>query len=560
MAGCLKPISEHLPASCGRGSNEAPAPALIPWTGGREGLEPRLLLTFGAHTRSRGAAPKAPIWNRDLPGVRPFLGPCSAIAGNRGLNVEIKSLQDRYLSYYAAMASAAAEEIVPGGARNWLARPLEDRSAERRSEDSLDPFLTALREFPLLSPARVKHLAEEIREGERLFRESLYRIPGAAVMLVEDWNERRRSGRVTGLLSHHYRDRPDESWTDLIDEKLEHLERLVSQLAGHRAAAPRPRSRVISEIREVMASAEILFEVLQEIARELRTHLDADGLAAVSCRGRELGLDAPASRAALRRAELSLARRDEARKTMASHNLRLVVHVAKRYRGPGVPFSDLIQDGCIGLMRAVDKFDPSLGYRFSTYAVWWIEQAVIRAIQANSRTVRVPSHIYDAQLQLRDSERQLRLRVGEPNRDELAATLDLSEEQIELAFSSQKPIRSLEKPADDSDGLSIAERLSDPNAADPDDRLDLAKLQETLASGLDGLEPRERKVLSWRFGLGGVGELTLQEIGTRLGISRERVRQIQNRALEKLRGQNRINELRGALSENSPSQTRRRAI
>ena len=184
-------------------------------------------------------------------------------------------------------------------------------------------------------------------------------------------------------------------------------------------------------------------------------------------RKRQLGLDARA-RGALRRSEAALAARDRARGTLASHNLRLVVHVAKRFRGRGGAFADLIQEGSVGLLRAVEKFDASLGFRLSTYAVWWIEQAVIRAIQNSSRTVRVPSHLYEAPLRLRDAQSRLRAQMAAPGRGDLAADLDLPEAELEVVLGTLKPISSLDAPLDDADLMPLGERLSEPDEPDPE--------------------------------------------------------------------------------------------
>lgn len=447
-------------------------------------------------------------------------------------------------------SSSAEAEKIPTGKASRVRVPRAARQREQGEDDSLDFLLASLRGLPPLPPERIAQLAKEIREQEIRFREAIYEVPGTADLVIEQWNERRAGGRVTGLLSHHYRDRPDEAWSDFIDEKLRHLSGLVSRReALGVVGSPDGSARIATEITEVLAAAEILFEVLEDISVTLRRRLDGGRPRLANGQRHRFGMDGARARRALERAERALRARNEARKTITSHNLRLVVHVAKRYRGPGVAFSDLIQDGCIGLMRAVDKFDASLGYRFSTYAVWWIEQAVIRAIQSSSRTVRVPSHMYEANLRLKDSERKLRLHLGEPTRSDLANDLDLDETQVELLLSSQRPIQSLEKPVDDSEGTSLVDRLRDPSELEPEELLDRNQLRAVLNRGLVKLLPRERQVLAWRFGLKGAEELSLQEIGDRIKLSRERVRQIQNGALAKLRRQKGLGDLRVLLAE-----------
>jgi RNA polymerase primary sigma factor len=433
-------------------------------------------------------------------------------------------------------------EVAPRAPRSDAASSPSSPEGAARADDALEHYLGELRRLPLLTPDQVSALAREIREGEQGFREALYEVPGTAVLVLERWRERRESGHVTGLLSHHFRDDPSADWSTFIDERLGELERIVLGRGAH--ATPRSRGRRDTRVAKVLASADILFEVLQEIAIELLGLLDSESRAAIA-RRRELGLGTAAARGALRRAHRELRRRDEARKKLAAHNLRLVVHVAKRFRGRGVSFLDLIQEGSIGLLRAVDKFDADRGYRFSTYAVWWVEQAVIRAIQTSSRTVRVPSNLYETQLRYRAAEQRLRASIAEPGRSDLAQELGMSEEQVDVLVASSRRIRSLEVASEGPDDTPLEERLAEPEEIDPGDELDGSRLRAVLSRALMHLKPRERDVLGWRFGLRGEEELTLQEIGARLGLSRERVRQVQNSALANLRRQSGIAALSG---------------
>lgn len=416
----------------------------------------------------------------------------------------------------------------------------EESTPETTSLDSVDQLLASLSRLPTLPHEEVTALAQEIRAQEQAFRGALQELPGAALLVLERWQERRDQGRVTGLMSHHYRDQRETDWTSFIDERMVALSRLVARRG--RAKSGQQRRALQAKVAACLASADIQLEILHEIALELRKLVEEPGSRALSARKRELGLEA-CGRSALRRAEQTLAARDRARQTLASHNLRLVVHVAKRYRERGVPFADLIQEGSIGLLRAVEKFDASLGFRFSTYAVWWIEQAVIRAIQNGSRTVRVPSHVYEAQLRLRSVQDRLRASMAAPERADLAANLELPEQELELVLASVKPISSLDVSLDDPDLTPLGERLPDPGDCEPGAGIDLARASEALARGFERLSPRQREVLRWRFGFEGGEELTLREIGERLGLSRERVRQIQTQALDALGRQRGVREL-----------------
>ena len=229
-----------------------------------------------------------------------------------------------------------------------------------------------------------------------------------------------------------------------------------------------------------------------------------------------------------------------------THNLRLVVTQAKRYRNMGVPYVDLIQEGNLGLMRAVEKFEYQRGFKFSTYAVWWIEQALVRAIQSVSRTVRVPSHIYELQLRMRRADALLRQRLGRaPTSPELAASLDVPEDMIELARTSSLPVGSLEAPLPGTDDLRLEDAMSDEDVLDPAEVHDEHILRSALERELETLAPRERAILEARFGLEGGEPPTLEEIGQQMGLSRERVRQLEHRALSRLRERNAIRRLGG---------------
>ncbi len=374
--------------------------------------------------------------------------------------------------------------------------------------DALGAYLASIRRIRVLDHEETCALARELKRDEEHFRQALYELRAVAHEVVERWRARRSAGKVTATLAAGYRDGSGRDWSAHVDRALRQLERLLEQKAP---AAQRAT---------VLARAELSLDLLLDVHRETR---------AAGVRGR-------AERAALARAERALAAWYEKKQRFVRHNLKLVVSLAKRYRNLGVGFTDLIQEGNLGLIRAVEKFDPERGFRFSSYAVWWISQALIRVIQTQSRTVRAPSHLYELRYRGRSAEQALRQQLGRaPDDDELARALGVRREAVVEARGLANPGVSLQAPLAGSEDLTLEDRLADDEGADPIDALDAPRRRDGLGRELAGLPDRERRVLEWRFGLAGDAPLTLAEIGRRMGLSRERVRQLERRALETLR-------------------------
>jgi len=421
----------------------------------------------------------------------------------------------------------SAEELDPGRER----RPLESYFQE------IGGTRTLKREEEVV-------LAKDLEKATGELRAVLYAIPCSAKHVVARWDALRALSHTGAKLSESAGDEETGEIAARVERAVKKLRGLLNEREKAYARAgdeyTRPLGRVDEKVSKEMGSAQLSLAVLVELREgALALASEMRRARARTKKLREFEAEAGVSKKRMLELATSVENAHERMTTVKNrfieHNLKLVVAIAKDYRNLGLSFPDLIQEGNLGLIRAVEKFDHRRGFKFSTYAVWWIRQALVRAIQNHSRTIRLPSHVHDRLQRSQRIRAELTGKLGrEPTPAELAPALGTDTEALEALDRLSREAISLESNVAGTEKR-LEDFVADPGSDPPDGGIDDDRMRSGVGSLIGTLTPREQLILRLRYGLGGEEEHTLEQIGQSLGLSRERVRQLEARALKKLR-------------------------
>jgi RNA polymerase primary sigma factor len=439
----------------------------------------------------------------------------------------------------ADVASTGAADVAEAPWEETEELELEGEEERVRAADSFAVYLNQIGKIPLLTARQEVEIGRCIEAGQFELWTALAGIPFIVRSLVE-MAARVKTGEVAaeeaivlpegGELGPKQLEPVMRGFARVRRLEAENARLQASLADGRLSTATRRNYRAWiaanrAAIGKIVGQLPLHPSLLDDLVRQAREAFSG---------GRDVGLPREEVAALLSR----VTKADEAvrlaKRQMAEANLRLVISIAKRYRHSGLPLLDLVQEGNLGLLKAIDRFQYRRGFKFSTYATWWIRQAITRAIADRGRTIRIPVHVVERLNKVSRVRRTMTAQLGrDPSAEELARRTRIPAKKIRLVLDAARQPASLESPI--GEGVVLGDVLADPAVASPVDDLLAEDLTVHVGQALTRLNPREREIVSLRFGIGGRETLTLEEIGQRLGLTRERIRQIEAQALRKLR-------------------------